>query len=97
MFTYNIVPIYYIGISFEKQSLFTFAERFLPFYNKSILVVLHGDVDAVPAFRAAPVIEEGELERKGAVKVVEAGAPPVKDGRLNIATSTSSKYVFVLQ
>ena len=47
-----------------------------------VLVVLHGDIDAVPAFRAAPVIEEGELERKGAVKVVEAGAPPVKDGRL---------------
>ena len=47
-----------------------------------VLVVLHGDIDAVPAFRAAPVIEEGELERKGAVKVIEAGAPPVKDGRL---------------
>ena len=47
-----------------------------------VLVVLHGDVDAVPAFLTAPVIEEGELERKGAVKVVEAGTPPVKDGRL---------------
>ena len=28
------------------------------------------------------MVEEGKLERKAAVKVVEAGAPPVKDGRL---------------
>ena len=28
------------------------------------------------------MVEEGKLERQGAVKVVEAGAPPVKDGRL---------------
>ena len=34
------------------------------------------------AARAAPVVEEGKLERKASVKVVEAGAPPVKDGRL---------------
>ena len=47
-----------------------------------VTIVLHGDVHAVPAARAAPVVEEGKLERKAAVKVVEAGAPPVKDGRL---------------
>ena len=47
-----------------------------------VIIVLHGDVHAVPAARAAPVVEEGKLERKAAVKVVEAGAPPVKDGRL---------------
>ncbi len=47
-----------------------------------VIVILHGDVHAVPAARAAPVVEEGKLERKAAVKVVEAGAPPVKDGRL---------------
>ena len=47
-----------------------------------VIVILHGDVHAVPAARAAPVVEEGKLERKAAVKVVEAGAPPVKDGCL---------------
>ena len=47
-----------------------------------VIIVLHGDVHAVPAARAAPVVEEGKLERKAAVKVVEAGAPPVKDGCL---------------
>ena len=40
-----------------------------------VIIVLHGDVHAVPAARAAPVVEEGKLERKAAVKVVEAGAP----------------------
>ncbi len=29
-----------------------------------VVVLLHGDVDAVPAARAAPVVEEGKLERK---------------------------------
>ena len=28
------------------------------------------------------MVEEGKLERKAAVKVVEAGAPPIKDGCL---------------
>ena len=43
---------------------------------------IRDSVHAVPAARAAPVVEEGKLERKAAVKVVKAGAPPVKDGRL---------------
>ncbi len=48
-----------------------------------VIIVLHGDVHAVPAARAAPVVEEGKLERKAAVKVVEAGAPfPVREGLL---------------
>ena len=47
-----------------------------------VIVILHGDVHAVPAARAAPVVEEGKLERKATVKVVQTGAPPVKDGRL---------------
>ena len=47
-----------------------------------VVVLLHGDVDAVPAARAAPMVEERKLKRQGAVKVVQTGAPPVKDGRL---------------
>ena len=30
----------------------------------AVLVILHGDIDFVLAFRAAPVVDKGELERK---------------------------------
>ena len=29
-----------------------------------------------------PAVDKGELERQGAVKVIEKGAPPAEDGRL---------------
>ena len=52
-----------------------FLARFgcLDVYKRQVvIIVLHGDVHAVPAARAASVVEEGKLERKAAVKVVEA-------------------------
>ena len=46
------------------------------------LVCLHGDIYLVPAGGVGTAVDEGELERQGAVKVVEKGAPAVEDGRL---------------
>ena len=50
----------------------------------AVFVIPHGDIELVLAVWAAPVIDEGELERKGAVKGIEKGAVAVKDGRLVI-------------
>ena len=64
---------------------------YLPFQHFHILaphfavfVIPHGDIELVLAVRAAPVIDEGELERKGAVKGIEKGAVAVKNGALVI-------------
>lgn len=64
----------------------------LPFQHIHILapdavkvVVGHGDIDLVPAASPGAVVDKGELEREGAVKVVEEAAPAVKDGGLVLA------------
>ena len=64
----------------------------LPFQHIHILapdavkvVVGHGDIDLVPAAAPGAVVDEGELEREGAVKVVEEAAPAVEDGGLVLA------------
>ena len=46
------------------------------------LVMPRGDIHGVLAFRPGVVVDEGKLEGQGAVKVVQEGAPPVKDSRL---------------
>ena len=59
--------------SLSGRQIVTAARPFLPHFPH---------VDDVPAARAAPMVEERKLKRQGAVKVVQTGAPPVKDGRL---------------
>ncbi len=45
-------------------------------------VLLVGDIHLVPAGAVGPAVDKGELERQGAVKVVEKGAPAAEDGGL---------------
>ena len=50
----------------------------------AVLVIFCGDVELVLALGTAPMVDEGKLERKGAVKGIEKGAVAVKDGALVI-------------
>ena len=45
-------------------------------------ILLGRDIHLVPAGAVSPAVDKGELERQGAVKVVEKGAPAVEDGGL---------------
>ena len=48
----------------------------------AVLVILHGDIDFILAFRAAPVVDKGELERQRGVKVIEERTPAAENRRL---------------
>ena len=74
----------------------------LPFQHIHILapdavkvVVGHRDIDLVPAAAPGTVVNERELEREGAVKVVEEAAPAVEDSGLVLAGGHGIIYVLV--
>ena len=48
-------------------------------------VLLGGDIHLVPAGAVGPAVDKGELERQGAVKVVEEGAPAAENSGLILA------------